>query len=321
MKKLVGWALLILVVGCHQGGEKAETKQPGEVKSQEGSTAVQSVQSVQPAPEEAAAPTAAAPAVPPGQPAEPPSPAALKAPTSPIAEAIAKKEVENISFESQKGLQGIKQIGVVVWGFMDPEAEKAGLTHEMLMSEVESKLEKIGIKVVQEGQNSEDPGRAIMYVKLDIRKRHNFPVYLGYIDVSLFQFVYLGRNPKLVLLSETWTTHSQPFLYGQENLVQFCREQVKGEMDSFIKDYAKYNTGVKVPSPSPEAVKAKPAAPAAAAPSSPPSQAKPKPAAPAAAAPSSPPSQAKPKPAAPEPPASAPKPAPGGAAKPAGKKP
>ena len=306
MKKFVWWSLLILVVGCHRGGEKAGPGKAG-TTSQEGSTAVQSVQSAEPV---QTAQTAAEPAPPAallGQTAETASPAAAKAPTSPIAEAVAKKEVEDVSFESQKSLKGIKEVSVMVWGFLDPEAIKAGLTQDVLFGEVKDKLEKAGIKVLKVGEPNSDAGRATFYVKLDIRKRKNFDVYIGYIDVSLFQYVYLGRNPKQILLSESWTTHSPPFLYGQENLVEFCRQQLQGEMDSFVKDYIKYSAGQKAPSAGPS--KSKPAAGTEAAPSSKPSQ------------PEKKPGEPEKKPAASEKPASAPQPAPGGTEKPAGKKP
>lgn len=290
MKKLVWWLLLILAVGCSSSGEKAEPR-VGEVVSQAGSTALQSTPA-EPSP----APTA------PAEPAQSTQPAPLagqtaapgpETPKVPIAMAIAKKEVEDISWESRKALHGIKEVYLLVWGFLDPEAIKAGLTEDLLHQEVKEKLEKAGIKVLDKGITSSDPGQAAVYVKMDIRKRQTQDVYLGHIDLSLFQYMYLGRNPKLVLLAECWTTRTASFIYSKENLVQFTRMQVASEADSFVEDYVKFNPGAKAAEASPS--KSKPAAGKASEPSSKPSQAEKKPAT--------------------EPPVTAPKPAAGGTAK------
>jgi hypothetical protein len=290
MKKLVLALLLILAASCQRGGEKAgpesgAAKGPG-IKS-----------SKEPTPPAAfAQPEPAAPTSPPAG----PTAAAAAAPTAPIAETLAKKEAQDVSFVSQKTLHGIKGATVTVWGYLDPEAEKEGLTRDVLLSEVKEKFKSAGIKVLTKENAAEEPGRAAFFVKIDIRKRENFPVYIGIIDVSLFQYVYLGRDPSLILLSETWTTHSQPFLYSQEKLAELSREQVKSEVDRFIKDYSRAQQTE--PAPGPASSEAKPQTHAQAAP----------------AAEKSPSEK---KPAAEKPPAPPPQPAAGGTAKPSGRKP
>ncbi len=294
MKKLVLALLLILAASCQRGGEKAgpasgAAKGPG-IKSSKEPTPPAAL--AQPEPAASTSPLA-------GQTAAPAA-AAAPAPTAPIAETLAKKEAQDVSFVSQKTLHGIKGATVTVWGFLDPEAEKEGLTRDVMLSEVKEKFKSAGIKVLTKENAAEEPGRASFFVKMDIRKRENFPVYIGIIDVSLFQYVYLGRDPSLILLSETWTTHSQPFLYSQDKLTELSREQVKSQLDRFIKDYSRAQQTE--PAPVPASSEAKPQTHAEAAP----------------AAEKSPSEK---KPAAGKPPAPPPQPAAGGTAKPSGRKP
>jgi hypothetical protein len=339
MKKLVCWSFLLLAMSCSKSGDKTE-KRIGELTNPEGSTIVQSVQAaetVQPAASVQEGSTVKA--------------ASEPAPTSTITKALADKEVEDVSWNSRRTLFGIKSVTLVVWGFVDPEAVKTGLTQEVFFSVAKEKLEKAGIKVYKVGENNPDPGRAHVYVKLDVRKREKFPVYMGIMDLSLFQYVYLGRNPKQILLSETWSTHMPSFLYAQETLVEYCRVQLQGELDSFLKDYALFNPDSKAAADL-SSSKSKPPADVKAAPSAKPSQTEnkqpasespatvPKPApgntvkpaatkpsatgSPAAAPKPVPGSTVKPtgtKPSATGAPAAAPKPAPGSTVKPAGKKP
>lgn len=300
MKKLVGWMLLILVVGCSRTGDKPEQRL-GEVASQAGSTAVESSQSSAPAQAEPAPVQTAQPEPLAAQTAQSgEAPSSAPPPTSPIEKALAKKQVEDVSWDSRKTLKGIKQVTLVVWGFLDPKAVEAGLTPDLLFDVVKEKLEKAGIKVLKVDEANPDPGHAHIYVKLDIRKRQTQDVYIGHMDLSLFQFMYLGRNPKLVLLSECWSTHAPSFIYDQKTLVQYCREQLQAEVDTFIKDYFLFN-------PAPKGYET--------------GAAKPKTPAGAKTGPSAKPSPTEKKQPAPEPPAAVPKPAPGSTVKPAGKKP
>jgi len=206
MKKLVVLAIVLIVVGCKKGepGPAAESKEPG---------------------------TGSAPGLAP-------------MPTLPLSQALTDKSVKEVSYNPKEALQGLKGVSVTLWGFVAPEAREAGVDYDALKSELEEKLRASGIPVRSFEEVDQDPEYAYLFVKMDIRKQGNPPVFLGAINISAFQFVYLGRNPSLVVKSETWATHKPPFLWEEESVVESARKLMFDELDIFINEYLAVNPAV-----------------------------------------------------------------------------
>ena len=206
MKKLVVLAIVLIVVGCKKG-------EPGPAAGNKG------------------AGTGTAPGLAP-------------MPTLPLSQALTDKSVKEVSYNPKEALQGLKGVSLTLWGFLDPEARDAGVDPDTLKGELEEKLRASGIPVRSFEEVDQDADYAYLFMKMDIRRQKDRPVFIGVVDISAFQFVYLGRNPSLVVKSETWATHNPPFLAEEPSLNELSRKKALEALETFSKDYLAVNPAV-----------------------------------------------------------------------------
>jgi hypothetical protein len=135
--------------------------------------------------------------------------------------------------ESLKGLTGV---GVMVEN-LGPDAEKDGLTMDQIQMDVELRLRMAGIKVLTQEQKLETPGMPFLYVHLNAQKRQ--ATYAFSIDISLFQWVNLGRDPQISVDASTWSIGVLVSL-GADNVSQ-TRNVIKDYVDKFINAWLSVN--------------------------------------------------------------------------------
>lgn len=104
---------------------------------------------------------------------------------------------------AQETLRGLKAVGVVVTG-ISQDAEKDGLQKSHLQQDVEARLTKAGIKVINKGDGVRSPGQPHLFVRFIDQKRSDMELYAISIAVHLVQMVRLSRDGKVVTPAETW---------------------------------------------------------------------------------------------------------------------
>lgn len=100
---------------------------------------------------------------------------------------------------SRQSLKGIRTVGVVVED-LPPGAKVLGLTAEVIQTDVELKLRLTGLEVVPSGKISQAPGRAYLYVRVNLTDEGN----AANIEVELKQDVLLARNSEHTPSATTW---------------------------------------------------------------------------------------------------------------------
>ncbi len=112
---------------------------------------------------------------------------------------------------TRASLQGFDGIQVVVEA-LDRDAERDGLTHSQIRTDVELRLRRGGVRLLTDQEHRSAPGRPWLYVHVSIVKGLNTPVYAVAIAVELYQDVYLARDPRGPISAVTW---SLPLRAGQ----------------------------------------------------------------------------------------------------------
>ena len=141
--------------------------------------------------------------------------------------------------EKQWSLTEIKELFVFVQGVTE-ETKKVGLSAEQIQTEVEEKLQEVGIKVVTEEDLERLPGSPSLYVNISARKRERVAAFVFHVDVGILQEVELVRDPMISTVSITWNK-GQIGYCSSRKLVKAVRETVGYLMDRFCEDYRKAN--------------------------------------------------------------------------------
>jgi len=136
-------------------------------------------------------------------------------------------------------LKGLKGVGVLVEK-LAPEAESAGLVRNQLQSDVESKLQKAGIKVLSKEESAKTPGEPYLYININLNTaKTESDIYPYSIDILLIQKVSLLRDPKITTYATTWSTSGVGSI-GKYILGQLP-DNIKDIVDIFIKAYQAEN--------------------------------------------------------------------------------
>jgi len=141
--------------------------------------------------------------------------------------------------EKQLSLTEIKAFYVFVQGLTE-EVKKAGLRSEQIQSDVEDKLKQEGISVVSEEESLRLAGSPVLYVNISAYKRKRTAAFVYHIDVGVLQRVALVRDPKIRIMSITWTKGRLGYCPAKA-LVTSVRETVGYLMDRFADDYTAAN--------------------------------------------------------------------------------
>ena len=141
--------------------------------------------------------------------------------------------------EKQLSLTEMKALYVFVQGLTE-EAKKAGLRSEQIQSDVEDKLKQEGIRVVSEEEGLRLAGSPVLYVNISAHKRKQTAAFVYHADVGVLQKVALVRDPKIHIMSITWTKGRLGHCPAKA-LVTSVRETVGYLMDKFTDDYTAAN--------------------------------------------------------------------------------
>ena len=136
-------------------------------------------------------------------------------------------------------LRGLQGVGVLVEKFPS-EVESQGLNRDQLQKEVESKLQKAGIKVLTKEEAFNTPGEPFLYININVNiAKTESDIYPYSIDLLFIQKVSLVRDPKWTSYAVTWSTGGVGSI-GKQILSQL-RENVEDMVDVFIKVYLTEN--------------------------------------------------------------------------------
>ncbi len=141
--------------------------------------------------------------------------------------------------ESERAtLEGIK--GIYVVEKISPEAEKDGLTGDLVRTDVELQLRKSGIRVLTKKEWLEAPGRPYLYVRVFALKYEEMPLYSVDITVAINQLVRLNRDLTVSSVAVTWSNEVNGIVEDKK-MKASVREQLKNLVDKFINDYLAVN--------------------------------------------------------------------------------
>jgi hypothetical protein len=136
-------------------------------------------------------------------------------------------------------LRGLQGVGVLVEKLL-PEAENQGLNRNQLQKEVESRLQKAGIKVLTREEAFNAPGEPFLYINININMaKTESDIYPYGIDMLLIQKVSLVRDPKVASYAITWSTGGVGSI--AKPILSQLKESVEAMVDVFIKAYLAEN--------------------------------------------------------------------------------
>ncbi|MFQ5989008.1 MAG: hypothetical protein ACE5K9_03735 [Candidatus Methylomirabilales bacterium] len=143
-----------------------------------------------------------------------------------------------IKEEDREILAGISGIQVLVDEKIGTEAERAGLTWEVLQKDVELRLRQAGVRVMTMKESLLVPGTPFLYLNVTTREnpgRHTF-----HLKLELMEKVRVERSPSLILYGRTWNGRGRLVTVGTGNLGS-VRENVREMVDEFISEYLAAN--------------------------------------------------------------------------------
>ena len=141
---------------------------------------------------------------------------------------------------SRPSLKGLKKLSVVIQ-IEKPVSEdfkKVGLTEDRIRAGVELKLREAKIDVVYVQELTSDI--PILHVEVDGSRKNN-KTFSFLIEVELWQKTFLKRDPKVEVISGTWSTG----VFGSgsaSNIANDMMGLINGMMDTFIKAYLSVNS-------------------------------------------------------------------------------
>jgi hypothetical protein len=151
--------------------------------------------------------------------------------TSPAAQGLDAKSTR----ATLRGLNGVQ----VVVEDLEPDVERDGLTMQQILTDVELRLRKSGIRVLTEQERFNAPGQPWLYVRVSTYRHSDISAYSVATLVELYQDTSLARNPDLAIAAVTWSTGGIGMV-GSARVRQF-RERVADRVDQFINAYLSVN--------------------------------------------------------------------------------
>ncbi len=141
---------------------------------------------------------------------------------------------------SRPSLKGLRRLSVVIQ-IEKPVSEdfrKAGLTEDRIRAGVELKLREAKIDVVYVQELTSDT--PILHVEVN-GSRKNDKIFSFLIEVELWQRSFLKRDPKVEVISGTWSTG----VFGSGSSSSIANDMmglINSMMDTFIKAYSSVNS-------------------------------------------------------------------------------
>ena len=141
---------------------------------------------------------------------------------------------------SRPSLKGLKKLSVVIQ-IEKPVSEdlrKAGLTEDRIRAGVELKLREAKIDVVYVQELTSDI--PILHVEVDGSKKQD-KTFSFLIELELWQRTFLKRDPKVEVISGTWSTG----VFGSgsaSNIATDMMGLINSMTDTFIKAYLSVNS-------------------------------------------------------------------------------
>ena len=142
---------------------------------------------------------------------------------------------------NRKTLAGIQAVYVVIEDLqanVQRYAPKVSLTKEQLRKDVESRLQKAGIRLFNQDEWLKTKGRPTLYVNINTHEFEKYS-YAYDIRVELQQVVQMEGNPAVRILTDTWSI-SQTGVFNVGS-AQTLRSQLGVLMDRFVEAYSTVN--------------------------------------------------------------------------------
>jgi len=140
--------------------------------------------------------------------------------------------------ETRKTLKGIKGVGIKI--MIDDDAKNIGLYESVGKTDVELKLRLAGIKIYDESEVENIPGKPYLMVMVDALKTDSIKVMSFSIRVELYQYVSLIRNSQVAAYAATWHVGHYSMCYPN-GCTDSIRNGIKDEVDKFINAYLSVN--------------------------------------------------------------------------------
>ena len=141
---------------------------------------------------------------------------------------------------NRHSLYGLKEISVLIE--LPSGLRDTPLSERQIRNDVEVKLRSAGIKVGFMEESVDFASRPCLYVRVSsIKPQSGFPCIVPfYVNISLYQEVYLKRDPSIALTGETWSA-GEVVLSETQRASSFIRGNIQELMDSFINAYLSVN--------------------------------------------------------------------------------
>jgi hypothetical protein len=141
---------------------------------------------------------------------------------------------------NRHSLYGLKEMGVLIE--LPSVFRETPLSERQIRNDVELKLRSAGIKVGFLEESVDLANHPCLYVHVSsIKPQSGFPCIVPfYVDISLYQEVYLKRDPSITLTGETWSA-GEVVLSETQRAPSFIRGYIRELMDSFISAYLSVN--------------------------------------------------------------------------------
>jgi hypothetical protein len=136
-------------------------------------------------------------------------------------------------------LRGISGIHVLV-GMISTDLAAAGIIDADLEAEVEIRLKKAGIKVLEQREASALLGQPFLYIQVGGTKVVDLPMYVISLNGALSQKVTLDRDSTIRCSANTWSVSGVTAAAAQ-SLNQKIKSALAVLADQFIKDYLSAN--------------------------------------------------------------------------------
>ncbi len=138
--------------------------------------------------------------------------------------------------DEQKALVGLQGVRVSA-EFVEPEAERLGLTKAQIQTDVELRLRKAGVRIITEEEWLKKPG-GFLYVAVDTQFREDPPIVVYSIRVEFKELVRPTRGGD-TLLASTWLRGGMGSV--GKSKIAMIRGALGDQVDQFINDYLAAN--------------------------------------------------------------------------------
>lgn len=133
-------------------------------------------------------------------------------------------------------LRDLTGVEVVVEAF-DEALDVEGLSSHQLKSEIETRLEQSGIRVLRDKERLHQPGFPYLYIRLSLL--HADQIHTYSLEISLNQTVTLTRYPTISIFAPTWWVHAVGAMSQLD--VSTLRTTVHDYLGKFIQAYRAVN--------------------------------------------------------------------------------